>query len=420
MKKFFFLFVMCFMALTMQAQRCAVLEFKAGAGISQADVDGISAIFITYFRPAGYTMVERTQIDKVIEEQGFQRSKMTQEQMVRVGEILNVSKIVVGDINVVMGQYNVDARVINVETGTISDTEGATFATGSSYRNYMQNVAQKLAAKIAVKSGSTVQSSQVPSTSRSRTSVETLYGYLKIFPHELGTFQSEPTSVISQINKQAQHGYNNWRIPTNEELSLLKANNYLGNGNYMTRENRQGIVLLVTDGKDYSTLQAEEQEKIRGEQEQKAAELKAEQERKAQLISQGFVDLGLPSGTLWKDKNEIGGYKDSFTYEQAVNRFGNSLPTKAQLEELKNKCSWKWTGNGYKVTGPNGCFITLPAEGHLTTSGSWSMVSRMGFYWSSAPCDMERAWNITFDSNTVRMDGFSQRCGLSVRLVQEP
>ena len=75
--KLLFFSMLCLMAFTMNAQRCAVLEFKAGVGISQADVDGISAIFITYFRPAGYTMVERTQIDKAIEEQGFQRSKMT-------------------------------------------------------------------------------------------------------------------------------------------------------------------------------------------------------------------------------------------------------------------------------------------------------------------------------------------------------
>lgn len=158
--------IMLLLSPAMNAQRCAVLEFKTGVGISQNDVDGISAIFITYFRPNGYTMVERTQIDKVIDEQGFQRSKMTQSQMVRVGQILNVSKIVVGDINVVMGQYNVDVRVINVETGTISATEGATFAT-SSYRSSMQSVAQKLAAKIAITPGSTVQAQQTntqPST----------------------------------------------------------------------------------------------------------------------------------------------------------------------------------------------------------------------------------------------------------------
>ena len=140
----------------MHAQRCAVLGFKAVVGISQADVDGISAIFITYFRPAGYTMVERTQIDKAIDEQGFQRSKMTESQMVRTGKILNVSKIVIGDVNIVMGQYNVDTRVINVESGTIAATEGATF-TGSSYRTTMQSIAQKLSSKITITPGSTIQ-----------------------------------------------------------------------------------------------------------------------------------------------------------------------------------------------------------------------------------------------------------------------
>ena len=149
MKKTFLFVLLCLMALSINAQRCAVLEFKAGVGISQDEVDGISAIFITYFRPAGYTMVERTQIDRVIDEQGFQRSKMTENQMVRIGQILNVSKIVIGDVNIVMGQYNVDVRVINVESGTIAATEGATFD-GSSYRASMQNIAQELASQIAL------------------------------------------------------------------------------------------------------------------------------------------------------------------------------------------------------------------------------------------------------------------------------
>ena len=386
--------MMCLMALTMQAQRCAVLEFKAGVGISQNDVDGISAIFITYFRPAGYTMVERTQIDKVIEEQGFQRSRMTQAQMVRVGEILNVSKIVVGDINVVMGQYNVDARVINVETGTISATEGATFAT-SAYRASMQSVATKLAAKIAITPGQTVQAqSTVSSSSRTRSRVETVYGYLKVFPNELGEFQSQPNSIIVQINKQAMHGYNNWRLPTDEELSLLRANGYLGGGQYMSKNNDRGIVLLVTDGKDYATLQAEEQERL-------AAELKH------------FVDLGLPSGTLWKDKNEDGGL-----YEQALSKFGSNLPSREQFEELKSKCSWTWTGNGYKVTGSNGNSIVLPASGYRDCDGRVWGVGSFGYYWSSTSGVSDDAWYFEFYSG-VYTSGYNSCRGLSVRLVKD-
>lgn len=44
--------------------------------------------------------------------------------MVALGEMLNVSLVVVGDINVVMEQYNVDVRVVNVQTGTIVAKDG--------------------------------------------------------------------------------------------------------------------------------------------------------------------------------------------------------------------------------------------------------------------------------------------------------
>ena len=90
MKTRFFILVtlsMFFAATTSFAQRISVLEFNAGAGISQADVEGISAIFNTYFTPAGYTLVERTQIDRVIDEQNFQRGSITQSQMVRIGQM---------------------------------------------------------------------------------------------------------------------------------------------------------------------------------------------------------------------------------------------------------------------------------------------------------------------------------------------
>ena len=293
--------------------------------------------------------------------------------------------------------------MINVETGTIAATEGATFAT-SSYRSSMQSVAQKLANKIAITPGSTVPAQpSSAATPKSRTSVETLWGYLKIFPMELGTFSSEPTSVISNINAQAQYGYNNWRIPTNEELSLLRANNYLGSGEYMSRENKSGKVLLVTDGKDFATLQAEEQERI-----------KAEQERIARLKAQGFVDLGLSSGTLWKDKNEEGGF---YTYDQAISKFGDKLPTKEQLEELKNSCQWTWTGNGYKVVGPNGQSVVLPAAGCRICDGR---VISGGRYWSSTPAGSDFAWYLSFDSGGVFMDNSSRCRGQSVRLVQNP
>lgn len=426
MKKLFSLCLICLLAVSAMAQRAAVMEFKAGVGISQADVDGISGIFTTYFRPAGYTMIERTQIDRIIEEQRMQRSAMTESQMVRVGQLLNLSKIVIGDVNIVMGQYNVDVRVINVESGTIAATEGATFA-GSSYREGMKNLAQKLAGQIAISAGPMVSVQPTPSspTPKTRTKVETVYGYLHVFPNELGVFQSIPTNVISNINNQGMHGYDEWRVPTNEELSLLRANGYLSGAQYMTKENAAGMVLLVTTGKTVA-----EKEAIRAEQarqaeiaRQKEAERQAElarqrEARRQELLSQGLVDLGLPSGTLWKNQNEGGDYA-RYTYDEAVSKFGNKLPTVQQLKELINNCTWTWTGNGYRVTGPNGNFITLPAAGIRNCERGVRGVGTFCFYGSSTPRGSDEAWFLLFDSGgTIKTNAGDRRNGLSVRLVQ--
>ena len=146
-------------------------------------------------------------------------------------------------------------------------------------------------------------------------------------------------------------------------------------------------------------------------------EEKARQAKIALYLARGYVDLGLPSGTLWKNQNE-GGDNARYTYGEAVSRFSNKLPTKQQLKELKSKCTWTWTGNGYKVTGPNGYSITLPAAGFRECYGAVCRVGTDGYYWSSTPDTPGDAWSLYFFSSVVRMD-FSGRCyGLSVRLVQ--
>ena len=223
-------------------QKIAVLDFKAGAGISQSDVDGISAVFTTYFYPRGYTIVERNQVDRVLREQGFQGTNLTESDMVRLGQILNVNKIVVGDVNFVLGQYNVDVRVVDVQAAYITGRDGATFPQGSSYRETMKNLAERLASQIAMVTGATGGSSRSQSLGKSPSGrVETIMGYLQVYPEDLGTFNGEPTSVIAAVNRQKLYDYGDWRLPTNEELSLMATvQTTLGIGtisNYMCKEN---------------------------------------------------------------------------------------------------------------------------------------------------------------------------------------
>ena len=276
--RYFFSFSLIFIGLTAHAQqRAAVLDFKANGGVSQETVDGITAIFATYFQPEGYTMVERTQIGKVIDEQGFQHKKSTERQSaVKIGQILNVSKVIVGDVNFLLGKYNVDARVINVETGTIDAAKGVAFA-DSSYRTLIQSLSCELAGLVTDGAEPTRFKTvgDLGAQYRSDTMI-TLYGYLHVFPRDLGVFDSIPNNIINRINEKGQFGYCTWRIPTGEELNLLKTNDivpfteqYLSQGGYTS-----GRVRLVTD--DVKCEQLSEQ---RAEMErQRVAELERQRQ----------------------------------------------------------------------------------------------------------------------------------------------
>ena len=131
--------------------------------------------------------------------------------------------------------------------------------------------------------------------------------------------------------------------------------------------------------------------------------------------STGYTDLGLPSGTIWKNFNATGFY----TYDEAVSKFGNRLPTKEQWEELKAECQWTWNGSGYKVTGPNGNSIVLPASGYRYCDGSVDYVGSFGGFWSSTPEGSDGAWYLDFHHGRVDVDAYYRCGGLSVRLVQD-
>ena len=136
---------------------------------------------------------------------------------------------------------------------------------------------------------------------------------------------------------------------------------------------------------------------------------------KQKTVQQDYTDLGLPSGTIWKNTNVTGFY----SYDEAVSQFGSRLPTKEQWEELEAKCQWSWTGRGYKVIGPNGNTITLPAEGYRDYRGRVIGMNSYGRYWSSTPYGSDKAWTRFFLLGSVNMFNNDRRDGQSVRLVQD-
>lgn len=134
-----------------------------------------------------------------------------------------------------------------------------------------------------------------------------------------------------------------------------------------------------------------------------------------------YVDLGLPSKTLWADRN-IGAkkpedYGEYYNFDAAQKY---NCPTKEQFKELVEYCDWKWVTykntNGYLVIGKNGNSIFLPAGGHFEDD----LCCNDGRYWSSTLYNSTRGHSLDFvNGDYVTPIGSNRRYyGFSVRSVK--
>ena len=124
---------------------------------------------------------------------------------------------------------------------------------------------------------------------------------------------------------------------------------------------------------------------------------------------------------------DIGEKKLASQHDAATANWGGTwrMPTYDELNELCTNCTWTWTTqngvNGYKVTGPSGASIFLPAAGNRDGS-LHAIAGSNGFYWSSTPYDGNGdryAYFILFNSDFQDMTGLNRRLGSSVRPVIE-
>ena len=112
-------------------------------------------------------------------------------------------------------------------------------------------------------------------------------------------------------------------------------------------------------------------------------------------------------------------------YDVAHVKWGGDwrMPTTDEQDELRNKCDWEWTTQngvkGYRITGPNGNSIFLPAAGcrngaYINSRGYY------GHYWSSSlnSYSSSLADYLCFDGRIYKWYGDNSRYdGLSVRPV---
>ena len=126
------------------------------------------------------------------------------------------------------------------------------------------------------------------------------------------------------------------------------------------------------------------------------------------------------SKTYGKTMNDISG---NSSYDAARANWGGNwrMPTKTEMQELKDRCTWTWTiqngVKGYKVKGPNGNSIFLPAAGYR--SGASLNNADYGNYWSSTPSSNSYADYLFFNSSSRYVYYDCRYSGLTVRPVRE-
>ena len=194
--------------------------------------------------------------------------------------------------------------------------------------------------------------------------------------------------------------------------------------------------------------------------------------------AQTFVDLGLPSGTLWADRNvgaalpeDLGDYfawgettaKSNYNWstlkyceddtgdkfskyntkseygivdnkttlersdDAATANWGSDwcMPTPAQFQELYDNCTWTKTKRngkkGYEVKGKNGNSMFLPAAGYRYGTVLYNASSYYGYYLSSSlsASSPDHVIDLVFGAGGVLPVGWYYRfMGQSVRAVR--
>lgn len=190
---------------------------------------------------------------------------------------------------------------------------------------------------------------------------------------------------------------------------------------------------------------------------------------KSSLAPTGFVDLALPSGLLWAEKNvgaatpydyglyfswgnvtghtagdgyDFGNSNDgpyastpgaeltgsipaNTTYDAAMHNMGTPcrMPTVNEFQELVNNCTSEWTDengvNGRRfISRNNGNSVFFPAAGQRIETITQNRMN-IGYYWSSSNMSIDKSYSLYFHSSTLTY-GFSNEhfLGTSIRSVQ--
>ena len=106
--------------------RTAILPFQ-GINVSSNDAKVVSALFETALVQTGsFPVIEQNQMKEILEAQSVTLSGCVDEACaVEFGKLLAAEQIILGTFSSIGGKYVINAKIIDVTTGELSDISGA-------------------------------------------------------------------------------------------------------------------------------------------------------------------------------------------------------------------------------------------------------------------------------------------------------
>jgi hypothetical protein len=126
----------------------AVADFTAD-GVSPSDASVIANLLRGELVKTGaFSMVEKSRMDAILQEQAFQAAACTDNECaVKLGKLLSVRKMVLGSFGKLMGDYFVNVRVVDVETGKVVTADDVKGTSSSEIQQGIKALAARFAAQ---------------------------------------------------------------------------------------------------------------------------------------------------------------------------------------------------------------------------------------------------------------------------------
>jgi curli biogenesis system outer membrane secretion channel CsgG len=119
-------------------------------GLSGSDAAMVSAILRNEIvQTRAFSVVERSEMERVMNEQAFQRTGCTSDECaVKLGKLLNVQRIVMGTVGKLFESYMASVRVVDVETGRVVFSEMAKGKDELELTAELKRVAEEMAKQV--------------------------------------------------------------------------------------------------------------------------------------------------------------------------------------------------------------------------------------------------------------------------------